>query len=807
MKKLGMSLLSSIETTHVWARRLRIGSIRTRLLLAFVLMAVLSAIAISIGSMAVGYFNGRQQIQDRLESVTALKALSIKAWEESLETGLLTVSSDQFASQRVSVVLGLAKLGKDYVWYDEALRVRLLRFIEESKQFDEICLVDVRGTVVLCSVSREETQDCYAETFFQQAQTRPFTEIVFSSTGQGAQSEDNITAMSGPTAQASLCDVRSPESGIPIAIVARSVTSSDGESLGVIVGRANTDGLIEVLDDRTGLGRTGEAYIVNPSFSLLSASAGAGPSNRDAADLRHSEGVEAALRDRSQISGTYTNYRGESALATYRWLPDLQVVLAVEQDLSEAFGGILTSLIVNGTIALVAALAAGGVSFVITRSITQPLVSLVETATQIASGNLEHTAPVLRDDEIGMLAAAFNSMTAQLRDLINHLEQRVQKRTRALNEANEALRRRALQMETSASVSRQITSILEIDELLKHVVHLIRDAFGYSHARIFLLDGEELIQRANTSEGAVGIARVQLALTSLNAEAVRSGQPVMVNDVTSDPRFLREEPLPDTRSELAIPLRVAERVIGTLDVLSSKSNAFASEDVLVIQSLGDQIAVAIENARLYARSRDLAVLEERHRLARDLHDSVIQSLYSLSLLSEGWRRLLRSGETMNVEEYFDRAASIAQQALREMRLMVYELRPASLEQDGLLGALRQRLDAVERHTGVKTRLVAERAVDLPLQVEECLYHIGQEALNNALKHSGATEVTLRLQREGNQVVLRVEDNGRGFAPVSPDCQGGMGLNNMRQRAEEMRGALIIDSELGKGTTVTAKIGV
>jgi signal transduction histidine kinase len=240
--------------------------------------------------------------------------------------------------------------------------------------------------------------------------------------------------------------------------------------------------------------------------------------------------------------------------------------------------------------------------------------------------------------------------------------------------------------------------------------------------------------------------------------------------------------------------------------LSNKLDAFTPEDLLVIQSLGDQTAVAIENARLYARSRDLAILEERHRLARDLHDSVSQSLYSLSLLSEGWRRLLRSGEATNVEEYFDRADTIAQQALREMRLMVYELRPAALEKDGLLGVLHQRLEAVERRAGVKTRLIADDLIDLPLQVQECLYRICLEALNNALKHSGATEVTLRYYAQGDQVVLQVRDNGCGFASDSPDSRGGMGLNNMRQRAQEMGGALIIESEPGKGTTVTARIG-
>jgi signal transduction histidine kinase len=816
-------------------QRLHIGSIRVRLLLAFVLMAMLSAAGISSGSAIVGYLNGRRQVEDRLDSVAALKALSIKAWADTLQTGLLTVSSDQFASQRVSVVLGLAKLGKQYIWYDDSLRVRLRTFVEESSQFEELCLVDVRGVAVLCSGSSQTTDDCHAEPFFQKGLTSSFTEIILSSYGQEAHNHGVPTDTPGQAAQASRCSILSPATRTPFAIVARPVISSEGESLGVIVGRASSQGLTEILAERTGLGRTGEAYLVSPSFELLPTHSGASPNDRTSTNLRRSLGVASAMRDRSEESGIYEDYQGKRVLGTYHWLPDLQIVLAVEQGVSEAFSGILQGLAVSLSIAVVVALVAVVVSIRITRSITHPLVSLVETAKQIAGGNLERTASVVRDDEIGVLATTFNSMTAQLRDLIGHLEQRVRMRTRALHEANEALQRRALQMETSATVSREITSILEIDELLTHVVRLIRDAFGYSHARIFLLDGTELVQRSSTSRTVTGVRRLHVDLISLNTEAVRTRQVVVVNDVAHDPRFLKEEPLPDTRSEVAIPLRVGDQVTGTLNVLSDKFNAFTPEDLLVLQSLGDQIAVAIENARLYARSRDLAVLEERNRLARDLHDSATQSLYSLTLLFEGWRQLLRSGQSIDVEEIFDRAAAIAQQALREMRLMVYELRPTALEDNGLLGALRQRLDAVERSVGVKTRLIAADLLDLPAPVQECLqhspmspatvspcrdgaargyrscmlgsalYYIALEALNNALKHSGANEVILRFYTQDDQVVLQVTDDGHGFAPAPSEGRSGMGLMNMRQRAQEMGGALIIESAPGKATTVTARV--
>ncbi len=228
------------------------GSIRRRLLLAFVFIAVLSATSISVGAILVGYVSGRQQAHERLDSVAALKALSIKAWADTLQTALLTVSSDQFASERVSVVLGLAKLGKAYVWYSESLRTRLHTFVEQSTQFEEICLVDVRGTVVLCSESPQTTDDCHSQWFFQTGLTSPSTEIVFVSSDQVPRS-DGATAVSEPAVETTTCRVMTPTMHTPIAVIARPVLSSEGENLGVIVGRASSQGLTEILVDRTGL--------------------------------------------------------------------------------------------------------------------------------------------------------------------------------------------------------------------------------------------------------------------------------------------------------------------------------------------------------------------------------------------------------------------------------------------------------------------------------------------------------------------------------------------------------------------------
>jgi signal transduction histidine kinase len=183
---------------------------------------------------------------------------------------------------------------------------------------------------------------------------------------------------------------------------------------------------------------------------------------------------------------------------------------------------------------------------------------------------------------------------------------------------------------------------------------------------------------------------------------------------------------------------------------------------------------------------------------------VTQSLYSLTLFAEVQRRAADSANLEQVIDYSVRLGQVAQQALKEMRLLVYELRTAALETEGLVGAVQQRLDAVEKRAGVEARLVVEAMVDLPAVVEEGLYRIAQEALNNALKHAAATSVTVRINADNEQAVLEISDNGRGFAPNEVNT-GGMGLSTMRERAERLGGQFTITATPGKGTRVSVTI--
>lgn len=754
------------------------NTIRSRLLASFILMALIPAIGISVGSVVLGYINGQNQAQDRLQSIASLKENELEFWLDSLRNELVAPLSPEFAQDRPRIVLFLARDHIYYDFYHKATRRHLGKYIDQAEQLLELFLVDGEGRVVLSTKVEHEGLDYNNQPFFLEGLNGPTIQPPFFSSSLKGESEELMNSL----------------------ITAIPIYGEDGEVLGVMASRSRIDRIGEVLSENTGLGLTGRSYLVNLDFDLLTASQFDSALNDLASNetgIVHSTGIDSAVMDLLSGYSIYDDYRGVRVAGVYRWIPELKMALLVEQETSEVFQSIITSLTVNLVIITIAVVLALLASLVITRSIATPLVELAETATQVAAGDLEREVPVKRDDEIGALASAFNIMTIQLRDLIGHLEERVRDRTTALQ-------RQALQLTTSAQVSRDLSaSIFDVDELLNRVVSLIQDAFDYYQVRIYMLEEEsqKLVLRAHNGETKSFFHQLEINDGSLNGAAAVSREAVLVNNVTEDSRFLVDETVPDTNAELVVPLRLSDRVIGTLDIQSVEVNAFDQDDVLVIQSLGDQIAVAIENARLVRRSSELAVMEERNRMARELHDSMTQLLYSLVLFSGACRKATQAGNLSRADRHLDRVEKNAQQALREMRLLVYELRPHALDEVGLVGALQHRLDAVENRAGISTQLLVEGELDLPTETEVGLYRIAQEGLTNALKHASASSIRIEIRARDKIVNLEIVDDGCGYDPGSDVELGGLGLVSMRERAEALGGSLSIESASGVGTCV------
>ncbi len=374
----------------------------------------------------------------------------------------------------------------------------------------------------------------------------------------------------------------------------------------------------------------------------------------------------------------------------------------------------------------------------------------------------------------------------------------------------EIQQRRAEQLQAINEVGQRIASILAVDALLKEISRLVKETLGYYLVGIGLIEGEEIVIQTGAGRfwemRNFEPVRLMVEKEGIVGWVAHHGEPLLVPDVSQEPRYYPLPAATETCSELAVPLKTKETVIGVLDVQSERINAFDEQDLTVLQSLARQAAVAIENARLYQQAHQLAVMEERNRLARDLHDSVTQSLYGVTLFAEAAGRLLRAGAIDQASDHLYELQQTAQEALQEMRLLIFELRPSVLSESGLATALQARLESVEGRTGLETTFRVEGEEQrLPPEIEEGLYRIAQEALNNALKHAQARCITVYLCQIQPTVVLEIADDGLGFDPSVARQKGGLGLQGMEERAAQLGATLSLHSRPGAGTRVRVEV--
>jgi len=433
---------------------------------------------------------------------------------------------------------------------------------------------------------------------------------------------------------------------------------------------------------------------------------------------------------------------------------------------------------------------AGGL--LVSHSITRPIDNLISTTEAISQGNLSTRASTQGKDELTRLSSAMNQMTIELA---------------RSKETTELLlietRRRAERLRTMNEVGRKISSILSLDELLPYVVNSVWKTFKYYSVNIFLLDpnSAELILKAGAGgyNGAVPTGLLLKVTDGITGWVAQTGEPLLANDVAKEPRYLLVKELADTRSELVVPIKIGDKTVGVLDVESTELDAFDEVDMFTTQTLADQVAIAIENIRLYEQAQELAAMEERQRLARDLHDAVAQTLFSANMIANVLPRLWERNPAEG-KQSLEELRKLTQGALAEMRMLLLELRPAALTEIGLSDLVRQLSEAVTSRARVPITLKAEGECTLPPDVQVALYRIAQEALNNIVRHARASEATVSLRCQPERVELLVCDNGCGFnlEGTSPTHHG---LSIMSDRAKAIGALLKIESQVGCGTRV------
>jgi signal transduction histidine kinase len=357
-----------------------------------------------------------------------------------------------------------------------------------------------------------------------------------------------------------------------------------------------------------------------------------------------------------------------------------------------------------------------------------------------------------------------------------------------------------------------VASERSVGSILQKLTHAARELAGARYAALGVPDGEGAFADFITS----GMSDKLIASMGplprthgLLGAMLEAEQPYRTRDIHDDRRFKGWWPRahPDMRSFLGVPIVARSGVIGAF-YLTEKvgEDEFGEDDEKVIVMLAAHAATTIENARLFERSRELSIVEERNRLARELHDSVSQKLFGLVLSAESAGTLL-DRDPGEARAELDRLRAVAQDVMEELRSLVFELRPPALESEGLATALRKHVDVLRRVYRRDIHLDVTGTPTRAPELEREVFRVAQEALQNALRHADAARLDVELVATDGRLRLTVRDDGVGFDPQAPAIRSRrLGLTSMEERAEALGGTLAIESRAGEGTTVRLEVG-
>jgi signal transduction histidine kinase len=430
-------------------------------------------------------------------------------------------------------------------------------------------------------------------------------------------------------------------------------------------------------------------------------------------------------------------------------------------------------------------------------------------------------SPTFQQDELDLMIrfAQLASIALDNARLHTSLQQELAERRRAEAELQKShltlegrVRERTRELEILNSIAAAVNRTLDLREVFQYAIGTTGEALGLEIGAAYRLDEEAapepgpllilLAHRGLSAEFLRFVERLPLK-GSMIEKALPSGGPLVWRSSEYD-----LEPVRQAMGReglifgISVPFVAQGRLLGAMVLGSRVERSMSGEELSLLGAIGQEVSMAVENARLYDRAQQMAAMEERNRLAQELHDSVTQSLYSLTLYAEAAARMLEAGDRGKAVEHLRELGDTAREALQEMRLLIFELKPLDLERAELAEAIRSRLDAVESRVGLKAdlRVAGEASLGNPLKLE--LYHVAREALNNVLKHASARHVSVVLTLSREEAALEVSDDGKGFDPQAGRASGGLGLAGMAARAGRVGGRLSVQSRPGGGTKVS-----
>jgi len=431
---------------------------------------------------------------------------------------------------------------------------------------------------------------------------------------------------------------------------------------------------------------------------------------------------------------------------------------------------------------------------IFSRTIVLPVQRMASATVAIADGDLGKRVAVTSKDEIGQLSHSFNVMA-----------ERLEQHEGELRVVQEDLAGKVRESEALYRIGMEISALLDLDGILASVTEKARELLVGEAACLYLLDAEgRLVPRA--ASGPFGVTLPDEATAGPSAGLAPSlGSLPRDGHVGCGPRCATIQGDHHQMTHLNAPLKRGGRSIGTLCVIARSPRSFSSREMDLLQGLASQAAIAMENARLHEQLRSLTLLEERERIAMDLHDGIIQSIYAVGLNLERCVELVKD-DSPEVGAPLERAVEDLDGVISGIRSYISNLRPSSCDGRGLREAVTDAVKVLKVDSSIKVEVIEEGVCEELAQEQIAqLSHIAKEALANILKHAGATSVTVRLRSNDQRLILSIQDDGVGFDPKMVEPTAGQGLRNMAERARAIGGAFSVKNGQGVGTEISVQV--
>jgi signal transduction histidine kinase/DNA-binding response OmpR family regulator/HAMP domain-containing protein len=809
-----------------WKKSLMARLVGYFLLLSLVTVSLVGYIAFVRAREAL-----KQSVFDRLDAVATLKEAELNRWIDDQRQNVVFIAWSPEVRTWAATLFSYEESGPEYQSAYTLLSEQL-EFVAAtiSSDIQEISiLADQDGKILVSTEKRHEGEYRATESYFTQGRSGTYVQHF----------------------------ALSPLTGKPTMVIATPLFDTGGRRVAVLAAQFNLAKIDRLVLERTGLGTSGETYLVNTSNVFVSAEALF--SGQEFPAGVHSEGIDTALQG-IDGSGLYLNYAGIPVIGVHRWVDEREVALLAEMGQAEAFAParqLAGAILLIGSVS--AGLLAAGV-YLLARQIARPILAITGTATQVAAGDLTQTAPVLTEDEVGVLARAFNQMTGQLRLLYEHLEEQVEERTAALTRANEQLqqeiverarveedlRRQNEYLAALHATTAEISAELELSRLLRAIVERAVMLLGASGGELAIYDEEQrelsVVISHNMEQDYVG-TRLALGEGAMGHVA-QTRQPLIIEDYLKwegqSPKYASSS----LHATLTVPLLVSGRLVGAINIADADpTRQFTPADARLLNLFAPQAAIAIENARLYTSTQEAREAAEAASRAKSTFlANMSHELRTPLNAIIGYSEML--AEDFEDEEGLEGFVPDLQKiraAGRHLLALINDVLDLSKIEAGKMELYLETFEVsrliedvvstvqplVEQNANT---LVVHRADDLGTmhadltKVRQGLFNL----LSNAAKFTEGGTITLDVAREtvggADWVAFSVSDTGIGMTPEQMEklfqtfSQAeastarkyggtGLGLAVTRHFCQMMGGDISVESEHGVGSTFTIRLPV